>query len=201
MDKHPTNHDGFFKKACAFEAALILVAVFLGWLADIDPFADLHFSESAIAYGVIGTIPLFLLFLTLEQMQTESLLKIKNMLFETLGSNLHRYHWTDLLILASIAGLSEELLFRGVIQPWMESSWGLTAGLVGSNIIFGLAHAVTPLYAVLAALVGIYLGLSMDYGGDRNLLLPIVIHGLYDFLAFIALLRAYRASRLTDSKE
>jgi len=178
-----------------------LVAVFLGWIADIDPFADLHFSESAIAYGVIGTIPLFLLFLTLEQMQTESLLKIKNMLFETLGSNLHRYHWTDLLILASIAGLSEELLFRGVIQPWMESSWGLTAGLVGSNIIFGLAHAVTPLYAVLAALVGIYLGLSMDYAGDRNLLLPIVIHGLYDFLAFIALLRAYRASRLTDSKE
>jgi len=201
MDKHPTNHDGFFKKACFFEAALILVAVFLGWIADINPFADLHFSESAIAYGVIGTIPLFLLFLTLEQMQAESLLKIKNMLFETLGSNLHRYHWTDLLILASIAGLSEELLFRGVIQPWMESSWGLTAGLVGSNIIFGLAHAVTPLYAVLAALVGIYLGLSMDYGGDRNLLLPIVIHGLYDFLAFIALLRAYRASRLTDSKK
>ncbi|MDI1276690.1 CPBP family intramembrane glutamic endopeptidase [Methylobacter sp.] len=201
MDKHPTNHDGFFKKACFFEAALILVAVFLGWIADINPFADLHFSESAIAYGVIGTIPLFLLFLTLEQMQAESLLKIKNMLFETLGSNLHRYHWTDLLILASIAGLSEELLFRGVIQPWMESSWGLTAGLVGSNIIFGLAHAVTPLYAVLAALVGIYLGLSMDYAGDRNLLLPIVIHGLYDFLAFIALLRAYRASRLTDSKE
>ncbi|WP_031437265.1 CPBP family intramembrane glutamic endopeptidase [Methylobacter tundripaludum] len=201
MDKHPTNHDGFFKKACFFEAALILVAVFLGWIADINPFSDLHFSESAIAYGVIGTIPLFLLFLTLEQMQAESLLKIKNMLFETLGSNLHRYHWTDLLILASIAGLSEELLFRGVIQPWMESSWGLTAGLVGSNIIFGLAHAVTPLYAVLAALVGIYLGLSMDYGGDRNLLLPIVIHGLYDFLAFIALLRAYRASRLTDSKE
>jgi membrane protease YdiL (CAAX protease family) len=197
MDKHPANHDGFFKMACAFEAALILVAVFLGWIADINPFADLHFSESAIAYGVIGTIPLFLLFLTMEQMQTESLLKIKNMLFETLGSNLHRYHWTDLLILASIAGLSEELLFRGLIQPWMESSWGMTAGLVGSNVIFGLAHAVTPLYAVLAALVGIYLGLSMDYAGDRNLLLPIVIHGLYDFLAFIALLRAYRASRLT----
>lgn len=197
MDKHPTHHDGFFKKACAFEAALILVAVFLGWIANINPFADLHFSESAIAYGVIGTIPLFLLFLTMEQMQTESLLKIKNMLFETLGSNLYRYHWTDLLILASIAGLSEELLFRGLIQPWMESSWGMTAGLIGSNVIFGLAHAVTPLYAVLAALVGIYLGLSMDYVGDRNLLLPIVIHGLYDFLAFIALLRAYRASRLT----
>ncbi len=122
------------------------------------------------------------------------------MLFETLGPGLHRYHWTDLLILASIAGLSEELLFRGVIQPWIESSWGMTAGLVGSNIIFGLAHAVTPLYAVLATLVGIYLSLSLDYGGDRNLLVPIVIHGLYDFLAFIALMRAYRASSLNRFK-
>ncbi|MGZ8222300.1 MAG: CPBP family intramembrane glutamic endopeptidase [Methylobacter sp.] len=196
MDKHPFNPNDFFKKACSFEAGLILVAMILGWIANIDPFETLHFSESAIAYGIAGTIPLFVLYLTLEQMQTESVVKIKNMLFETLGSGLHRYHWTDLLILASIAGLSEELLFRGVIQPWIESSWGMTAGLIGSNIIFGLAHAVTPLYAVLATFVGIYLSLSLDYGGDRNLLIPIVIHGLYDFLAFIALMRAYRASRL-----
>lgn len=201
MAKYSINPDDFFKKACSFEAALILVAVALGWIANINPFENLYFSESAIAYGVVGTIPLFLLFLTLEQIQTESTIKIKNLLFETLGPGLHRYHWTDLLILASIAGLSEELLFRGVIQPWIESSWGMTAGLVGSNIIFGLAHAVTPLYAVLAALVGLYLSLSLDYGGDRNLLLPIVIHGFYDFLAFVALMRAYRASRLTDSKE
>lgn len=201
MAKYPINPDDFFKKACSFEAALILVAVVLGWIANINPFAYLHFSESAIAYGVVGTMPLFLLFLTMEQIQTESTIKIKDVLFETLGPGLYRYHWTDLLVLASIAGLSEELLFRGVIQPWIESSWGMTAGLVASNIIFGLAHAVTPLYAVLATLVGIYLSLSMDYGGDKNLLLPIVIHGFYDFLAFVMLMRAYRASRLTNSKE
>ena len=201
MAKYPVKPDDFFKTACSFEAALILVAAFLGWIADINPFANLHFSEPAIVYGVIGTLPLFLLFLFLEQIQAEPVVKIKNVLLETLGPSLHRYHWTDLLILASIAGLSEELLFRGVIQPWIESSWGLTAGLIGSNIIFGLAHAVTPLYAVLAALVGMYLSLSMYYGGDRNLLLPVVIHGLYDLLAFIALIRSYRTNRLTDSEE
>jgi len=201
MDIHPFNPDDFFKRACSFEAALIPVAVVLGWIAGINPFENLHFSESAIAYGVVGTMPLFLLFLTMEQMQIDSVVKIKNVLFETLGPSLHRYHWTDLLILASIAGLSEELLFRGIIQPWIESSWGMTAGLVASNILFGLAHAITPLYAVLATLVGIYLSLSLDYGGDRNLLVPIVIHGLYDFLAFVALMRAYRASRLPDLNE
>lgn len=198
MAQYPIDHDDFYRKACSFEAAMILVAVFLGWIANINPFAYLNFSESAIAYGVAGTMPLFLMFLTLEQIQVGSIIKIKNVLLETLGPSLHRHHWTDLWVLASIAGLSEELLFRGVIQPWIESSWGMPAGLVVSNIIFGLAHAVTPLYAVLATLVGIYLSLSMDYSGDRNLLVPIVIHGLYDFLAFISLMRAYRSRYLSQ---
>ncbi|MGR9014938.1 MAG: CPBP family intramembrane glutamic endopeptidase [Gammaproteobacteria bacterium] len=200
MNKALFTPDDFFKKACSFEAALIPVSVVLGWIANLNPFQNLHFSEPAIAYGIIGTLPLILLLLSLEQMQIKPIIKIKNLLFETLGPSLHRYHWTDLLILASIAGLSEELLFRGVIQPWIESSWGMSAGLAVSNIIFGLVHALTPLYAVLAALVGIYLSLAMDYSGDRNLLVPIVIHGLYDFLAFVALMRAYRATRLTDSE-
>ncbi|MFA6052996.1 MAG: CPBP family intramembrane glutamic endopeptidase [Methylobacter sp.] len=194
MDKPSFNPEGFFKRACYFESALVLVAVVLGWIADIDPFINLHFSETAIAYGVIGTVPLFLLFLAMEHVQLESVVKIRNLLLETLGAGFHRYHWTDLFMLAAIAGISEEILFRGVIQPWMESSWGAAAGLVGSNIIFGLVHAVTPLYAVLAVLVGIYLGLSLDYGGDRNLLTPVIIHGLYDFLAFAALMHAYRAN-------
>jgi CAAX protease family protein len=201
MDKSLFNFDEFFKSACYFEASLILLAVLLGWVANIDPFENIYFSEAAVAYGVMGTIPLFLMFLALEQMQGKSVANIRKLLLNTLGPGLHRYHWTDLFILAAIAGVSEELLFRGVIQPWIESSWGITAGLIGSNIVFGLVHAVTPLYAVLAALVGIYLGLSLDYGGDRNLLIPIIIHGFYDFLAFVALMRVYRAGLTTAAKD
>ena len=199
MKQSPFDPERFFKSACLFEAALTVVAVALGWLSGINPFATLHYSETAILYGILGTIPLFLLFLLLEQIGTESVVAIRRFLLETLGPALHRYHWADLFILAAIAGISEEILFRGVIQPWMESSWGITAGLVGSNIVFGLVHAVTPLYAVLATLVGIYLGLALDYGGERNLLTPIMIHGLYDFLAFLALMRSYRASLNTDA--
>lgn len=200
MDKSLFKIDDFFKSACYFEASLVLVAIFLGWIADIDPFEKLFFSEAAVAYGMLGTAPLFLLFLALEQMQGESIAKIRKLLLQTLGPGLHQYHWTDLFMLAAIAGVSEELLFRGVIQPWIESLWGMSAGLIGSNIIFGLVHAVTPLYAVLAASVGIYLGLSLDYSGERNLLTPVIIHGLYDFLAFVALMRVYRASQLSDPK-
>jgi membrane protease YdiL (CAAX protease family) len=102
-----------------------------------------------------------------------------------------------LLLLATIAGVSEELLFRGVIQPWIAASWGYTAGLWLSNIIFGLVHAITPLYALLVTFVGVYLSLSMTVAEENNLLIPIIIHSLYDFLAFIALMRLYRASLLS----
>ncbi len=191
----PDKKDNFFKLACYFEGSLILVAVILGWTAGIDPFAGLHFSEMAIVYGIIGTMPLVLLFLALYQLKFDAVRQIRRILNDTLGPNMHRYHWTDLLVLAAIAGISEELLFRGVIQPWMESSWGMLAGLIGSNVIFGLVHAVTPLYALLAGLVGIYLGLSLDYGGTRNLLTPMVIHATYDFLAFLVILRNYNGNR------
>ena len=201
MAKSLLKLDEFFKSACYFEASLILVAIFLGWVANIDPFEHIYFSETAIAYGVIGTLPLFLMFLGLEKLQGESVVKIMKLLLNTLGPGLHSYHWSDLLILAAIAGIAEELLFRGVIQPWIENSWGITTGLIASNIVFGLVHAVTPLYAVLAALVGIYLGLSLDYSGDRNLLIPVIIHGFYDFLAFVALMRVYRAGLSDATKD
>ncbi|MEQ1544164.1 CPBP family intramembrane glutamic endopeptidase [Methyloglobulus sp.] len=194
MNNSPFNPERFFKSACLFEAALILVAIVLGWMSGINPFADLHYSESAILYGILGTIPLFLLFLLLEQFTSESVITIRRFLMETLGPALHRHHWADLFVLAAIAGISEEVLFRGVIQPWMESSWGTIAGLIGSNILFGMVHAITPLYFVMATVVGIYLGLALDIGGDRNLLTPVIIHSLYDFLAFLALMRSYRAN-------
>ncbi len=193
MENTPIKPENFFKTACYFEASLIFLAVILGWIANINPFENIHFSENAVIYGVFGTLPLLLMFYAMEIMPITSVQKIRLILIETLGPSLHQCNWADLFVLASIAGISEEILFRGIIQPWIELSWGMGVGLIASNIIFGLVHAVTPLYAILATGVGIFLGVSLDYGGERNLLTPIVIHGLYDFLAFLAIMKSYRA--------
>jgi membrane protease YdiL (CAAX protease family) len=195
MNQSSFKSRDFFLKACCFEASLIIVALILGWMAGLDPFAKLFFSEVALWYGLIGTLPMVLLFHLAELRQEESFQKIKQLLLETLGPSLHRQHWTNLLMLAGIAGLSEEVLFRGVIQPWLETAWGAQAGLIACNLLFGLAHAITPLYTFLAFMIGIYLSLAMDYGGERNLLTPIVIHALYDFWAFLALVKAYRMAQ------
>ena len=74
--------------------------------------------------------------------------------------------WHDLVLLAVLAGVCEEVLFRGVIQPWMAgddaahpAAIGFVVALLGSNLLFALLHPVTGTYAVLVGLVGVYLGL------------------------------------------
>jgi hypothetical protein len=172
------------------------VAVVLGAIAQINPFEYFYFSEQAIAFGIFATLPLFLLFLACQHTHLESVQEIRQFLLESLCPSLSKHHWTDLLVLAAIAGISEELLFRGVLQPWMEKLWGLNAGLIASSLLFGLVHAVTPLYAVMACIISVYLGLSLDYDGSRNLLTPVVIHSLYDFVIFLALIKTYKVQLL-----
>lgn len=184
--------DPFFRFACIFEASLCLVALIVGWLVDVDAFASFSYTEPALVNGILATLPVALLFFVLQSLPYPPLQKIRRLLLETIGAKLHGRHWSDLLILALIAGFSEELLFRGVLQPWLEQLTTLNGGLILSNLIFALVHAVTPLYAFLAMLMGVYLGLCLDYGGERNLLTPMLVHSLYDFVAFVAILRQYR---------
>lgn len=196
MNEPSIDYDNFFKTACYFEGGLIVVAIALGWIADINPFEFIIVNEQAVINGILGTLPLCLIFITLNQIQMDSLHKIREMLKDTLGPSLYQLHWTDLFVLAAIAGISEEILFRGVIQPWLENSWGVMGGILISSVIFGLVHAVTALYFVMATVVSIYLGLYLDYDNTRNLLTPIIIHALYDFFAFVVILHSYRQEQL-----
>jgi membrane protease YdiL (CAAX protease family) len=85
--------------------------------------------------------------------------------------------WVDICLISIWAGLAEELLFRGVIQ----ARWGL----VWASILFGVLHFVTPAYALLAFVIGIYIGLVHHF--FQSLLIPIQLHAIYDFGALIYL--------------
>jgi membrane protease YdiL (CAAX protease family) len=100
----------------------------------------------------------------------------------------------SLLQLAAIslaAGFGEELLFRGVLQSSLSDRlgppWGIWAGLLFASVIFGMCHWLTFTYALLATLIGVYLGTLLLV--TENLLAPIVSHALYDFVALIYMVR------------
>ncbi|NEP03599.1 MAG: CPBP family intramembrane metalloprotease [Okeania sp. SIO2G4] len=89
--------------------------------------------------------------------------------------------WPDLIWLGLLPGLSEELLFRGVIL----SALGLdTVALIASSIFFGVLHLSGKQqwpYMVWATIVGIVLGYSALATG--NLLIPIIAHILTNLIS------------------
>lgn len=80
----------------------------------------------------------------------------------------------DLIWLGLLPGLSEELLFRGVMLPAL----GLNhLAVIVSSICFGVLHLSGSgqwAYVVWATIVGVVLGYSAFLSG--NLLIPIVAH-------------------------
>ena len=105
---------------------------------------------------------------------------------------------TQLALVSAFAGIGEELFFRGLLQPLLIGWLGVIAGLCLASLIFGLLHAVTPAYAIVATLVGAYLGwIALATG---NLLGPMIAHSLYDFVALVYLIRTVSRSHF-DSPE
>jgi uncharacterized protein len=90
----------------------------------------------------------------------------------------------DLVWLGLLPGLSEELLFRGVMLPAL----GLDPiGIVLSSLCFGVLHMTNVQqwpYAVWATLVGMLLAFTMVETG--NLFIPIVAHITTNFVSGLA---------------
>jgi len=104
---------------------------------------------------------------------------------------LHRfacdYSWPVLIALSVLAGVGEELLFRGALQGWLV--WHLSDGvaIVAAAVLFGLVHYLSFTYFVIATGLGLLLGTV--YWLTDSLLLVMVWHGVYDMIALYSLRR------------
>ncbi len=89
--------------------------------------------------------------------------------------------WPDLIWLGLLPGLSEDLLFRGVMLPALGLD--ITAVVV-SSIVFGVLHLSGVQqwpYVIWATVVGLALGYSALLSG--NLVIPIVAHILTNLIS------------------
>ena len=194
----PTSRSQFLIVATLSQGGLAIFGFVLAWLLGINPFDRFQFTGRAVVWGIAGTIPMLIVFAFTYQLPIGPLKDIKQFLIENLGPHLSQCRWYDLVWVALLAGCSEELFFRAVLQTWLNQ-WGVATGLLVSNTLFGLAHAVTPLYAVLAGLLGIYLGALFQFADDGNLLVPVLTHALYDLVAFAVVRRSFRAQQPADA--
>ncbi|MFB6107933.1 MAG: lysostaphin resistance A-like protein [Haloplanus sp.] len=89
-----------------------------------------------------------------------------------------------------LVGPFEELVFRGTVQSILRRTWGSSVAVVVASVLFGLAHWVALTggggsrvpYITIAAMLGLVLGFA--YERTRNLLVPAVVHGVYNSVLF-----------------
>jgi membrane protease YdiL (CAAX protease family) len=190
---NPQDRSQFLNFAGLIEGGLALGAIGLGWCVSINPIEHLFWSWTALGCGVLAAVPTFAVFWLTYHHPAGSLRKIRDFLARELAPSLSNLLWYDLILLALLAGVAEELLFRGLLQPWWARACdSAAAGQFLSNLIFGLVHWVTPLYALLAFAIGHYLSWLMTWTQPSNLLTPIVTHALHDYLAFLVIVSEYR---------
>jgi hypothetical protein len=137
-----------------------------GWLGDLLIGAGVGLA------AVIGVIVL------LERLSAFQ--AIEQILFNTLDMPALRP--SHALIFGLIAGIPEEILFRGALQP--------TLGIFFTALIFGALHSITPVYFVYACGAGLLLGGLEAWRG--GLWAPIAAHTIIDVLMFLVLIARWR---------
>ncbi len=176
-----------FFAAVLFESSLVGVALVLGSLTDVSPLGSIRLEWDSALLGVALTLPPLAFLAWFLRTEWAPLRGIRRTLDESFVPIFRGCSWDEILALALVAGVAEEILFRGWLQTWLEVQADPWSALLLSAILFGIVHALTRAYAVLAAGIGLYLGFA--YLATGNLLTPIVIHALYDAVALWLLLR------------
>ena len=181
-----------FRTAIFFEIALGGLALVLGWMLGPDARALIPKLESAnlpeigmaCLYGVVAAIPILIAIEILKRIPWEPVRELERLGDDGILQMLLSLNPLELVAISLCAGVGEELLFRGWLLPWMAGGsldagqTELIAAMIGSSIAFGLVHPITKLYAVLAALMGLYFAWLLVFSG--NLLVPILAHATYD---------------------
>jgi len=173
----------FLLLALSGEAGLLLVAWGLGSWLQVSPFSRLHPTLPALVWGVAGSLPLLLGLGWMVTTERPAVRRLVELVAEGLAPQLARGSLLVLAALALVAGLSEEALFRGVIQEALQQRVSPAVALVLTSLVFGLVHFASSTYVLFAAAMGFYLGSLFLL--TENLLAPIVAHSVYDLAALI----------------
>ena len=157
-------------------AALLVVAVLWDAWRPLGLWQALRWSTSHVLFGLLAAVPPPLLMILLLESQLGARLpgvrEVRQNISAVLVPLVGHVRFAEALALSCLAGLSEEVFFRGVLQREI--------GIGFASVIFGLLHALSLPYVLWATVVGGYLGWLAQWSG--NLWLPIVTHTVVDLI-------------------
>lgn len=179
------------------EGGLGVLACGLGWALGRPVWEQWHWNGRDAVLGAGASLPMLLAFALCIGWPVGPLGRIKQFCDEIVRPLFAACSVVDLAVIALLAGVGEEMLFRGVLQETLSAWLNPWLGLAAASVIFGFFHPITPGYIVLAAGMGAYLGYLWLATG--NLLTVSITHGLYDFLVLVYLVK-HRPRRVAEGR-
>lgn len=172
--------------ALLFQGSIGVVGLILIWLFAIPvSMGGLSWFQS-LAGGVLGALGTYGVLLLLSH--------IPGLFPDTMDRQmrgLHRFAsefgWLVLVALSIVAGVGEELLFRGAVQGWLAGNVGEPVAIVVASLLFGLVHYISFTYFLVATGLGLLLG--SVYAISGNIALVMIWHAVYDMVALYCLVR------------
>ena len=162
-------------------ALLIPASTLVAGAVPIDLAERMGARPEAIAIGVVATAPPLALLVWIMKTRWAPISAFRESQIEFFGDIGFAFTRWRIVLLAIVAGIGEELLFRGVFQTAAEQHLPLAAAIILPNLLFGALHARSLIYALAAGCVGAYLGVVFWLSG--SLVAVMIAHALYDLIA------------------
>lgn len=156
-----------------------------------------HVSSTTLILGLLSPLPPMLMLHFIMTSNIDAVRSFRDKQIKLFVDRNFDLGWLTVIGVSLGAGIGEEILFRGALQPLLQGWTTPVVGLIVASVLFGLAHAANWTYIAITAAVGLYLGCLLMLTG--SLLVPIVGHTLYDVYALAITVKAVRAFKQTAS--
>lgn len=176
-----TRHRQFLLLGTLGQGGLAVVAALIAAFISPNPLAGLGASWRDIWLGVLISLPLFGGFIYFWQARASHWRRIRELLDAVLVPMIRSAAYWHLALVSALAGFGEELLFRGIIQAELAERVPAWLALLVASLCFGLAHSITRAYIIVTFAIGLLLGALVLI--TDSLVLVMIIHAVYDFLA------------------
>ncbi len=179
------SRNRFLLFAVVVQGGVLLLALVVAYTLGLSPTKSVRWEMRDLVSGLLAVLPMLAVY--------HFSPGLRQLAIDSLGQSLARCRWYDLVMLALLAGVGEELLFRGMLYEGLLplNFW---VAVIVSNVAFGMLHALSWNYFLTTTTIGFGMHLLAGISEPRNLLAPMVAHSVYDLFAFFLLRREYRSA-------